>query len=868
MSNIRLFAAIALLAVLASCNEAQMQIPAPAENPDTEVSGLYTEGVLNVRLSEAMAARIASDLEEGRLSTKSSEINEFFSKAGVYSAERIFSDDERFLERQHREGLHLWYRIHFDPKSMPATRAADRILSIDGIEIAERQPQIRATGTNDPETGKQWWMYQPGGPDINVTGAWDNYGTGSSEVIVAVIDSGIDYTHEDLAACTLPGSNGQSHNFVHNTNTIHPMDHGTHVAGIIGAVRNNGKGIAGIAGGDASTGKAGVTLMSCQIFDRDETGREISVSSEDAMRYAADNGAVISQNSWGFNFDINDNGIIDANELENAKNFTLPAPTKAAIDYFIKYAGCDNDGNQLPDSPMKGGIVFFAAGNDNIQYAWPAQYDAVIAVGSMASDGSRSSFSNYGDWVDICAPGSGIYSTVPGGYGYMDGTSMACPMVSGVAALVVSHRGGIGFTNSELWDCIINGASYDNISCTNIGPLTDALAAVSYGLESAPEPITEIEAEAHSNTVSISWTVPDNGSGKAAFGAAIYMAKDKALLENLDPRKPVSGVVSSIVNTYGLQAGDKAGTSIEKLSFETGYYVTAISFNAGPAYSEQQAIVSVTTGKNNPPAIIADRPLDNLKIKASERISFTLTATDPDGHELRLTHQPASAGESALIKGNACTLYIDGSKTKTGTYTSKVIATDSYGLSAEFGIHYDILENTPPVVARQLPDILLSVEDGVAEIRLSEYFSDPDGDPLTFSAMTDNQSSALVTTGSGILYMTPQKSGASTVMVTASDPRKATASQSFMLAVRTKDQPVLVYPTQVTDKLNIATGKEEKETSVSVIAASGGNEVFSCKALSSAFSPIVADLSKTAPGRYFVKVEYGSESMTRAIVKL
>ena len=120
----------------------------------------------------------------------------------------------------------------------------------------------------------------------------------------------------------------------------------------------------------------------------------------------------------------------------------------------------DNSGNQLPNSMMKGGVVIFAAGNDGIENGAPANYAPVIAVGAISKDGTKASYSNYGSWCDIAAPGTDIVSTLPNGqYGNLTGTSMACPHVSGVAALVVSYCGGPGFTNDMLKEKLLKSAN-------------------------------------------------------------------------------------------------------------------------------------------------------------------------------------------------------------------------------------------------------------------------------------------------------------------------------------------------------------------------------------------------------------------------
>ena len=272
--------------------------------------------------------------------------------------------------------------------------------------------------------------------------------TGSPNIIVAVIDGGIHQRHPDLAGALwtnsdeIPGNridddhNGyiddiHGYGFGDKSSTIGADDHATHVAGIIGAISNNGVGVSGIAGG-SGVGD-GVRLMSCAAFGTFGKG-----GFEEAMVYAADNGAVISQNSWG--------GGSSAIE--------------AAIDYFVNRAGYDNSeanfSSNIQTGPMAGGLVIFAAGNDNsedIRYGYPASYPNVIAVASTNHNDVKSPFSNFGRWVDIAAPGSDVYSTVPStSYRAISGTSMACPHVSGVAALVISNLQRKGLKASEVWD--------------------------------------------------------------------------------------------------------------------------------------------------------------------------------------------------------------------------------------------------------------------------------------------------------------------------------------------------------------------------------------------------------------------------------
>lgn len=429
-------------------------------------------GILKIKLT-ADYADLAQDLgsSDGRVERfgvrELDELNQHFAVreiSGVFASPALRND---FSWRHRQWGLHLWFELRLESKEdirdiVMAYRALKdivawaepeykkQLISAESKHFSAMDETLSRWTPNDPYYGYQWHYHntgQTGGTvdaDIDLPEAWD-LETGHPDVVVAVIDQGIQTNHPDLAGNMwinpgeTPGngidddSNGYvddvyGYNFADATGTISAGDHGSHTSGTIAAVTNNSTGVSGIAGGSGSGD--GVRLMSCQVFSTYNGGFEL------ASIYAADNGAPISQNSWGYTSE----GVYDQSVMD-------------AIDYFNANGG---------GAVMDGGITIFAAGNDGSSGNWyPACYSGCFAVAATNHEDVRSWYSNYDTWVDVSAPGGetssasaeGVLSCVTGSnYAYMQGTSMACPHVSGVAALVVSylHRVGSSITNTDL----------------------------------------------------------------------------------------------------------------------------------------------------------------------------------------------------------------------------------------------------------------------------------------------------------------------------------------------------------------------------------------------------------------------------------
>ncbi len=249
---------------------------------------------------------------------------------------------------------------------------------------------------NDPHFGSQW-----GPQKVEAPAAWDS-STGSNTVRIAVLDTGIRSSHPDLA-----GKVVASRNFTSSLTDDDVDGHGTHVAGISSAITNNAVGIAGM--------DWNARLMNGKVLGDDGSGYYSWVIN--GIVWAADNGAKVINISLGG-----------------------PSPS-SALQAAVDYAW------------TRGVVLACAAGNNgSATPSYPAYYANCIAVGATNQSDSRASFSNYGSWVDVGAPGVSILSTVPAGYASWSGTSMATPHVAGLAALVWTRQA----TNTAVRVCIEN----------------------------------------------------------------------------------------------------------------------------------------------------------------------------------------------------------------------------------------------------------------------------------------------------------------------------------------------------------------------------------------------------------------------------
>ena len=462
-------------------------------------------------LPDAVLVKFVAAPDESQLQALEKEYN--------VTLEKVFNSTPGKEELERKYGLDRWYEASFPETENVDTKARDlsfeRFVEVveyesickndaeDGV-YAAGAPATRADNAvfNDPYLGNQWHYKNYGkasisksavaGADVNVLDVWTTLTCGDPDIVIAVVDEGVKYSHPDLAEnmWTNPGEipgngvdddgNGYiddvyGFNFVTAKQesmggpwkngaitwdkthydpvqkaTVGDSGHGTHCAGTIAAVNNNGKGVCGVAGGSGK--KDGCRIMSCQIFSDDSGGSAPIVSR--AIKYAADMGASIISCSFG---------IPTAFSSDNAYTRNQGTVEIDAIHYFED--SCNNP-------VLDGNIAIFAAGNENHDFAhYPGAFYDIISVSAFGPDFLPTYYTNYGPGCNISAPGGEAYhitnrwdsmvlSTLPGelpqlglngdyyktglDYGFMNGTSMACPHVSGVVALGLAYAKKLG----------------------------------------------------------------------------------------------------------------------------------------------------------------------------------------------------------------------------------------------------------------------------------------------------------------------------------------------------------------------------------------------------------------------------------------
>ena len=499
----KFFSILFPIAVLAAgCSQLEEPVPGAPETPAG--SPLVTKSVNSAEAAQAGTLLLYLD-EEVALKLAAGEGTPEWDQAceelGVEYVEKLFPRTDDELSRKY--GLHRWFMVSF-PENQAVVEVAEsmaKLNSVTGIQfnttyerkfgsdgpIAWKPFEGRGYGEfnlpfNDPMLVDQWHyinnkdmsvaLTSRTGADINVKNAW-GLTAGDPRIIVAVCDEGVKYTHPDLAENMWVNKGEIAGNGIDDDNNgyvddIHgwnflstekypkeiswnepgDVSHGTHVAGTVAAVNNNGIGVSGVAGG---TGNGdGCRIMSCQVFSGSSSAT-VGARAR-AYHYAAQMGAAVLQCSYG-----QEGGLMTSDDSFE-KTYSVEI---AALRYFRDF------GNQVNGSPVNKNIIVFAAGNDATPMSgYPAAHKEFISVTAFGPDYLPTNYTNYGPGSNIAAPGGDvsinqsttseraqILSTVAtesgkyeSNYGWMQGTSMACPHVSGIVALGLSYGLKLGKT--------------------------------------------------------------------------------------------------------------------------------------------------------------------------------------------------------------------------------------------------------------------------------------------------------------------------------------------------------------------------------------------------------------------------------------
>lgn len=402
----------------------------------------YVPNVLYWQVNKGVNVPVFENIDDVR----NSELNKVDDLASVISSFNVTRIEQAFSFWKGEDGLSRTYKVYF-AENRNAEGLVEALNRLSATTYSEKIPAMETSVVpNDPDYSLQWYL-----PQINAEDAWDTNDCGGSNVVIAIVDDAVLTTHEDLASKITGGFDVADNDANPNppSSVSNPyFSHGTHVAGIAGAATNNAIGMASIGHhsmimpiktkSDANTSPGGL--------DNPYAG----------VLYAIGQGVDVINMSWG------------------------------------GYGYSATQADVISQAVNAGIVCVAAAGNDNAPFAaYPAAYPNVIGVGATNSSDQKASFSNHGYGVDVMAPGVGIYSSVATGisdYDSWSGTSMASPIVAGLAALYLCEHGGDPNTNpNTLTLCLMDSAlDIDGNNPGFEGALGSGLIQADAALDCAP----------------------------------------------------------------------------------------------------------------------------------------------------------------------------------------------------------------------------------------------------------------------------------------------------------------------------------------------------------------------------------------------
>ena len=613
------------------------------------------------------------------------------------------------------------YLIAFGNVSIDALPTALEAFNAEANAIQYAEPDYvvfaSATMPNDPAFNQLWGMHQQKDKDIDAPEAWD-LTQGSSNVVVAVIDTGIDYGHEDLSSNMwrnpgeIPGNgidddgNGfrdDVYGWDFCNEDSDPYDdnfHGTHCAGTIGAAGNNGIGVAGV--------NWGVKLMAVKTMNQGGSGY-IS-DAIDAVYYTTRRGVRLTSNSWGY-----------YGWLQSMKDAIDDAGTSNIL--FVAAAGNEqNDNDNNPCYPAS-----FVSAN-------------IISVAATDADDDLTWFSNYGKTaVDLGAPGEYIYSTVPtaqGKYASYSGTSMAAPHVAGVAALVAAYSPAL--TAAQIKQRILDNTdrsstlSGKTVTGGRLNAYKSLSGAVPLEPPAAPSVLT---ATPFTNRVELAWT--DNATNETAFvlerrsGSSGFTAI-AALAANTTSRTDTN-VMGGVTYVYRVKATNAAGSSAYSSEASATVPGAADAWDPGNDVGTGAILLSpITTNEasHGPHTLSGTDQADWFKAELVAGNTYNFNSIGGSGDTYADLFRDAAGAQLVLADddgGGGLMFMLEYTADSTATYYIRV-RTEPAGNNAAYNIKYSLTgaSNQPPTVALASP-ASNAVFQAPTAISISASANDPDG---------------------------------------------------------------------------------------------------------------------------------------------
>lgn len=832
-----LFSLVSLLSQL-GCREANL--PSSTEKLEKSYSVTLDKavpGVLYLRLNKEITHKLSSTsspITYSQLETLAPNLYESLKGIRGISLRPLYSTHGRYAIRLRSCGLDSWYKLSFD-SDHTVEEVYQRVKDLPNIEMIEAGYRLKKDPVythqssqnvriplqanhistlseekeypfNDPMLRQQWYLHNDGtlngnfvkGADINVFEAW-KITTGSPNVIVAVIDEAVDPTHEDLKESMyinkvefngVPGLDDDNNGYIDDIYgfnfsdmtgelTLNARGHGTHVASIIAARNNNGIGVCGIAGGDGSP-NSGVRIMSCETHGpKGESGFLAQ-----AFVYAADNGAVICNNSWSLKEDDK-----------------MPEYLKQAIRYFTTNAGCDEYGQQKADSPMKGGLVIFATGNSYLgREVYPAAYSPVIAVTGMSGSLKKASYANYGSYVDIAAFGGDPYTDgynadIIGAFppsvdtnndGKADGiryvakhgTSQAAPQVAGVAALVLSAKGGQGFTVMDLTQRLLTavrpfGIDHYNPEYKNLLGVgyIDAYKALQDNQHQAPSSSPMIVKDLHSNKVTIEWKVSEDKDDGTPSMYYLYHSThpiDEKKIQTLSPIR---------ISTGGAPKGEVLEQEIKNLYPNHQYYFALVAEDRWGLTSEPSFAKAYTT--NTAPSVqgIPDTP---IHLSPERDAVVRLQVSDVDNDMWTYT-PPKIKGVSISREKDFLFVHLRATLPKDTTLISFTI-NDQIGATVTVSFTA-IIDKYAPGIINKDNSLTIALDEAARGILLGDYFGYQTKESYRFSLRSQPEGLINATLHGDLVKVTPVKEGRAALTIVATDPKGSSKTRTIQVQV-------------------------------------------------------------------------------------